>query len=93
MNAKPLSPIRFTGCDLTVLPAATVVAAKGKVCPALRPGRGGVASRGHRAPRVVRTTRGFGSGSIGSVRLAAGCRDSRYEQHKSVQAGGAGPGP
>jgi hypothetical protein len=93
MNANVLSPTRFIGCDLSVVPAAAAVPARGRVCPAARPGCGGVAIQGDNPlDGAGRQTAGR---SVCLARLVAGSGGvgNAEGQEHSAQAGGTGPGP
>ncbi len=94
MPRKSLSRIRLTGIGLTAMPAATVVALRGAVCPAERLERGSVALRRHRTPEVSGRTRGIRYEIAGCAdRLGNAGLDAGFAQDDKVQAGGNDPGP
>jgi hypothetical protein len=94
MLGKSHFPTRLTGIGQTAMPAATVVAARGVVCPAERPERGSVALRLYGAPGVSGRMGGIRHEIAGwSDRLGDARMDAGFAQDNKVQAGGNDPGP
>ncbi len=77
--------------DLTVVRAVATAIARGGVCPAIRPGPGGMPIKGRLAPEAAGRP-GYGRGFERSDRLSG---ESRVQDRKneSAQAGGAAAGP